>query len=557
MSPPALRPRLFPVVLVILCAVAPALFTANAVGNIPDPSLSSCEFPDRIPAISAPVVVPVEVNGALAPVNGAFVEVVIVVEAGALAPGQEVASATTNIDGHASPTFPEGILGEAEFYFETYANGILLCTSGSYLVMSGPKLALHGVPASQNQCGGEPTTTPCSEYSIGAPLHTPYTVYLVVANLEPVDGVSAISFGLSYNPLIDQGASFVNWTLCATGLQFDQSGIHGAWPAPGSGSRLTWLTSPCPGELVEGFEDEGAFAIAGSFYMYAYGNDTFAVTANETFNPPELVYYACGGSVRNLPPTTLGQVQFSGSGNQPGFNPCTREGVSLPPPEPPPPPPPPEAPALILHIGEVVTPGLACESAPTLVDEIVTTAEARADGSARYFVYLLGSPELREVGGPGSELESLGIAGVQLGINYTSGAGLNVFSWNYCSDLEFAGDHWPESGSGNTITWVTPENCQSQEVVVAGYFYLTAYSPGVMSIAPFPPTGQVKTASCEAAESVLEQVPLERVGWVSMGGGAIGADSDGCNPMLEPCLGPTPAIRTTWGQLKTKYAGGQ
>ena len=210
----------------------------------------------------------------------------------------------------------------------------------------------------------------------------------------------------------------------------------------------------------------------------------------------------------------------------------------------------------MLHIGDVVGGGVACSNFPNSFSEIVTLAEPGKD----YFVYLLGTSEIPlddDFHDPG---EPLGLAGMQLGIAYEEssepGQGLEVTQWNRCSDLDFPDDVWPASGTGNTITWVTPENCRLNDIVVAGYFYVSAYTPSTMSIVGFPHhTGVVKVDNCEIAESVLVEIPMDRVGWVSLGG-AKGVDSDGCNPVLEPCSGPVPVRPTTWGRIKAKYVDG-
>src|SRR6185436_20875966 len=49
--------------------------------------------------------------------------------------------------------------------------------------------------------------------------------------------------------------------------------------------------------------------------------------------------------------------------------------------------------AVMLHIASPVHSGDACALAPTSITDIVTRANASGDGSARYFVYLLASPE--------------------------------------------------------------------------------------------------------------------------------------------------------------------
>ena len=218
----------------------------------------------------------------------------------------------------------------------------------------------------------------------------------------------------------------------------------------------------------------------------------------------------------------------------------------------PPPTPPPEAflGTAMLHLEEAKDPQGKCNRNLDSASSIVTLGEARADGSARYFAYLLASPNSYDEG----------LAGVQLGIDYdegeTSGVGLRVHSWSSCSNLEWPDDHWPAPGSGNTMTWDPIDDCMQDPLVVAGYFYLTAYSPALMSIVGFPHnTGLVKTADCLSAESVLRQaLGLDKIGWISLGGAAKGGDSDGCNPALEPCnQGPTLVLPTTWGQIKARY----
>ena len=234
--------------------------------------------------------------------------------------------------------------------------------------------------------------------------------------------------------------------------------------------------------------------------------------------------------------------------------------VELPPPPPPPPPPDwypePRDAALILHIGEAITPSGACTAVPNSASEVVTKARASSDGTARYFVYILGAPVIPPYDNQGFWDDLPGMAGIQVGITYEKGSeqrrGIEVLDWTSCSDLQFPGDNWPESGSGNTITWIA-DTCD-EGIVAAGYFYVSAYGPAAMQLAPFPPTGLVKTATCRAAESEVQTpLALSRVGWVSMGGGTVGTDTDGCNPLIESCTGPVPVRPTTWGQIKARY----
>jgi hypothetical protein len=219
---------------------------------------------------------------------------------------------------------------------------------------------------------------------------------------------------------------------------------------------------------------------------------------------------------------------------------------------PPPPPPPPShvVPShIMLHIGPVVAQNQVCFNGPSSADQIVTSGDADQNGKAEYYVYLLGSPRRSS--------DPEGLAGMQLGIDYSTGgpgrsAPLAVQNWVLCSDLQFPGDNWPGPGSGNTITWA---ECRMTPLVVAGAFYVSAYSAATMSIVPFPPTGLIKTANCNAAEMLPDQsLGPDEVGWVSIRHGAIGPDADGCNPAMEPCTAQTvPVKRITWGQIKNLY----
>jgi hypothetical protein len=199
----------------------------------------------------------------------------------------------------------------------------------------------------------------------------------------------------------------------------------------------------------------------------------------------------------------------------------------------------------MLHVEEAGDPRNICDQAPDLVEDLVTLAEAREDGSARYYVYILATPEV--------PADPVGMRGVRLGIEYDQGDGerINVFSWNSCSGAEFRQTEWPASGSGITLTY---DECTGSEVIVGGYFYITAYSPSVIALTGFPSTGVVEYLDCSGATEEFVPVDEVQVGWISMGGAARGFDANGCNPAIEPCnVAPSPVQTTTWGKIKAKY----
>jgi hypothetical protein len=517
------------------------------------PGLTTCEFPDAVPATAAPVPVTVVLTGESGPVAGATVTVSILVDAGALDPVQpRSASAVTDASGTAVPTFDHGIWGAATIRLRTSWNGTVLCTSAPLEVTAGPKFAFHVQESMPSACSSAPGG-PCLGYATRATTGHAYVVYLVVAQADPARGVSGMSCGLDYDSHPRSGVDVTGWDLCADGLGFTLPGPNGDWPAAGSAIRIAW--SQCDDRTVAGYEDQGVNAVAGALYLYAWSENILSVTPNGLIpgSPPELLFGDCEGREVPVSPSNLGSVAFSGDGSLAGSNPCD-EHVEFPPPPPPLPPPPPPRPkknraSIVLHIGGMVSPTQGCAAAPQHPADVVTAAPASLDGSDEYFVYLMCTP----AGG-----DSGGFRGMQVGIRYDEDSpgrrGLAVHSWHACSDLDFSQDEWPAPESGTTLTWV---DCRRESLVVGGYLDVTAYAPSIMAIAPFNATGVVKVANCGGAELTIDlNQNSAQVGWISLGGASLGTDSDGCNPAMEDCVRPTAVRPVTWGKLKTIYRSG-
>jgi len=521
------------------------LLSSSPLAAMPDPSLSHCEFPDILPAVRQQITFEVVIEDANGPIEDMVVNMAIVIESGTLVPDQVMStSAWSNIEGRAYLKF-DGILGNATVHLVSDAGGVELCTSPSYRVFTGPKLALHVQPKNNSPCGSGPAY-PCSAFNTAGGLNAGYNVYVVAGHGDlGSKGISALGYGLRYG----SGLRNIVWTNCQSPL-FEWPTDD--WPASGSGIRLSY------GQCLDGSivsQDEGVQSIAGAFYLYAYGEDVLELTEDPrdpiTYPFPLIVDCMREPHQYEFTDNEVGKARFTSNGNIPGYNPCFGNAVVPPPPPPPPPPWGPNQVAMILHIGEVTGPRLACGSAPASEHDVVTRAGAASDGTARYFVYLLAAPS------DSSVTSQRGINGMQLGIDYDQDMpgkrGLLVNSWRSCAELEFPGTGWPAPNTGNTITW-SLGNCQTTPLVAAGYFYVTAYDASTMSVIGFPPTGVVKAADCSGAEFVLNQIlSSSEVGWVSLGGGHIGPDIDGCNPALEPCDRVTPVHPTTWGKLKQKF----
>jgi hypothetical protein len=175
------------------------------------------------------------------------------------------------------------------------------------------------------------TNTPCYSYEVSCQPFGPGQVYLVVTHAGG-EGVTAASFGVSYSGSTRTGIdpAHVTWTGCADGLSFPNSdGVHGLFPQPGGGLRITWNTANgCPAATQEAIGNAGVHAVVGVFYVYAYSNDILRVTPNYNLEGgvPELAVANCAGITTDLVqiwglPTALqrcGSVGF----NEYGRNPC-------------------------------------------------------------------------------------------------------------------------------------------------------------------------------------------------------------------------------------------
>jgi hypothetical protein len=182
---------------------------------------------------------------------------------------------------------------------------------------------------------------------------------------------------------------------------------------------------------------------------------------------------------------------------------------------------------LLLHVAPVVSKGIgACGVAIPDCFGLVTAAPLNPEG---YFVYLLVSDLDPEAG----------IGGLQCGVSYdpAPGSGIDVVSWRLCAAAEYPHGTWPEVGGGNFIAWNIGSShpvtgCQKDPVAVAGYFYISTYSPDRLALRPFPVDGRVKVADClpfPFEYDLTNHIP-NPLGFVDIGGGA------GANP----CQGDVP-----------------
>jgi hypothetical protein len=134
-----------------------------------------------------------------------------------------------------------------------------------------------------------------------------------------------------------------------------------------------------------------------------------------------------------------------------------------------------------------------------------------------------------------------GVAGVQFGVEYApaNATGIDVYSWHLCGDLQFPSETWPESGSGNVVTWDPVENCQRNEpggantgvIAIAGYFYCSAYSTDEMRLTRRASDSKATIGSCDAIVDVVDSPEVtfdpSHLGYAVF---SPGANSNGYNP---------------------------
>ena len=173
-------------------------------------------------------------------------------------------------------------------------------------------------------------------------------------------------------------------------------------------------------------------------------------------------------------------------------------------------------------------------SPPCNPDSVLSVHGNLQTGYDLYFVVLDGD-------------SSAGIGGASFGISY--GPNLYVGTWSLCADLEFPGGLsgilWPNSGSGNVLTWDSEHNCQRTPAPgdlgggvtgILGSLYVYAYTEESLSVTPrnyvLNPDLQVSDCTSNASAVVFP----DHAGKVGFG------MIPGYDPCLEPEFGIPPSL---------------
>lgn len=190
-------------------------------------------------------------------------------------------------------------------------------------------------------------------------------------------------------------------------------------------------------------------------------------------------------------------------------------------------------PRLLLHVRAVSTKDPCSPGIARCGEAIVQGALYAPNRHGIYYTYLLAS---------GYDTEA-GASEIRTGISYdfTTLSGVDIFSWTLCAAGQNPTAAWFQAGGENWISW-DQMDAPHDSLAVAGYFYMTAYTPGQLALTPCA-AGPATVASFGEAP-----VPVDSIGLGIVGFGG----SDGCNPCLTPCTYTAVQV-TTWGGIKTLF----
>jgi hypothetical protein len=134
---------------------------------------------------------------------------------------------------------------------------------------------------------------------------------------------------------------------------------------------------------------------------------------------------------------------------------------------------------------------------------------------------------------------SLAITGVDFGIEYNS-TSVVIKGWTSCGSFATPTANWPESRSGVSVIWTTPE---SGMTVLVGWFRLSTYAGyGAMSLR----LGEHPLYPARVLDPSSNLDELRAPAYLTWDG------SPGGNPETGFCC-EEPIEPTTWGRVKSQY----
>ncbi len=396
----------------------------------------------------------------------------------------------------------------------------------------GPAIFLHARPANatKNPCA-DLNITNCYQVETRGDMAQPdvgpyYFVYLLANGNPQFTGLSGLQFGLFYQDnqaggmLDGAGVDIFSWHPCVP-LEFPSQG----WPQPGSGNLMIWPAPDC---------QTAPLVVAGYFYTGAYSPDILAVTPRPVDSRASVTN--CASQELVLSTSHLGRVAFSAGATDYGCNGCLGGCPPLPWP-----PVSPGPTALSLHLARPPLPPSTCSALGPISCDTLATSGTSSGAGEHYYAYVLAS-----IGG------LRGLSQIRFGIDYDGGTpggatnlqGLDILSWTRCGPGSMVYDsNWLNPGASMTLTWdYSMTGCPDLgSTVVAGYFYVSAYSADVLRLTPPAGSSTARLRDCVFTVTDLDVARLGHAAFSPDGSLA------GCRPCTEPCAatagagGNTPA----------------
>lgn len=193
------------------------------------------------------------------------------------------------------------------------------------------KVIVHVVPvasAGGRPCSGSKGRAPCDQMTTNGKVGEYYYAFVCVVDAKANAGIAGVEFGVKFNRSNHVGIDISEWTKCAT-LEFANPTSRRDWyNVSNGGNAVTWDAQNACQTTEPSGAGSGVTAVAGYFYLTAYGADRLEITARPVSglasvadcNSAISVVSGAGAPIRTKP--FLGAAEFSADGSVLGYNPC-------------------------------------------------------------------------------------------------------------------------------------------------------------------------------------------------------------------------------------------